>query len=190
MLLVASYYDSAFTRQFALRLRSSVESLGMKCRLFDRSERPELRAPSGWKPRAILGALEAYPEDDVFLVDPDSVMNRRPDILMEEKDYDAAVHYDVETLDATGPVYFRNSARSKRMLRVWREINRALPEKPDLENLSRVLSHPQGKIELRRLPVTYAWVERLHRQRYPRARPVLTHFWTDGLLSTRIKVAR
>jgi hypothetical protein len=38
--------------------------------------------------------------------------------------------------------------------------------------------------------VTYAWVERLHRPRHPSLRPVLTHFWTDGMISTRFRAAQ
>jgi hypothetical protein len=189
-MLIASFYDTVFTRQFALRLRAGVERLGIKCRLFDRSERPALSGKSGWKPQALLETLEAYPTDDVLLVDPDSLLNRRPDILLDETDFDAALHYDVDTLAASGPVFVRNNERSLRMLRVWADVNRAVPEKSDLENFSRVLSHPLCPLEVRRLPVTYAWVERLHRTRHPAGRPVLTHFWTDGLITTRIKLAQ
>ena len=189
-MLVASFYDTVFSRQFALKLRASAEALGIKGRIFDRSTRPELGGKSGWKPEALLNTLEAYPEDDILLVDPDSVLNQRPDILLQEKDFDAAVHYDQNTLAPSGPIFVRNNERARRMLSVWKDLNRALPEKSDFENLSRVLSHPLCPVEVRRLPVTYAWVERLYRSRHPAARPVLTHFWTDGLITTRIKVAQ
>jgi len=96
----------------------------------------------------------------------------------------------VETLAHSGPLFVRNNDRVRRMMEVWRDVNRALPEHGDLENLSRVLSHPQCPLVVRRLPVTYAWVERLHRVRHPKLRPVLTHFWTDGMISTRFRAAQ
>jgi hypothetical protein len=189
-MLIASCYDTVFAKQFAMRLRAGAESLGLKCRLVDRSTRPGLQGKAGWKPEAVLALLDDYPADDLLLVDPDSAFNRRPDILLDEKDFDAAVHYDVDTLAPSGPLFLRNNERARRMARVWRDVVRAIPEKSDYENLSRVLSHPLCPLEVRRLPVTYAWVERLHRPRRPDARPVLTHFWTDGLITTRIKVAQ
>jgi hypothetical protein len=189
-MLIASFYDNAFNKQFAVRLRATAEALGIRCRVFDRSERPGMEGKSGWKPEALLQTLAAYPGDDVFLVDPDSVLKRRPDILLNEQDFDAAVHYNVETLVPSGPLFVRNNDRVRRMMEVWRNINRALPEHEDLENLSRVLSDPQCPLEIRRLPVTYAWVERIHRKRHLSARPVLTHFLTDGMISTRFRLAR
>ncbi|HLY09932.1 MAG TPA: hypothetical protein VKW04_11560 [Planctomycetota bacterium] len=189
-MLIATFFDNVFSKQFALKLRASSESLGIKCRIFNRSARPGLEGKSGWKPDALLELMKGYPADDVFLVDAESVLNRRPDILLDEKDFDAALYFDVETLAPSGPLFLRNNERARRMMNVWSDLNRALPENSDAENLSRVLSHPLCPLEVRRLPLTYAWVERLHRQRYPTGRPVLTHFWTDGLISTRIQVAQ
>ncbi|HEV3029075.1 MAG TPA: hypothetical protein VG457_15970, partial [Planctomycetota bacterium] len=117
-MLIASFYDTAFTRQFAWRLRATAEGLGIKCRVFDRSRYPGMDGKSGWKPEAVLRTLAAYPGNDVFLVDPDSVLNRRPDILLDEHDYDAAIHCDVETLAPSGPLFVRNNDRVRRMMEV------------------------------------------------------------------------
>jgi hypothetical protein len=189
-MLVAAFYDSAFGREFAFRLRTSVESLGIKCRIFDRMAKLSLRAKSGWKPEALLETLSAYPGEGVFLVDPDSVLNRRPDILLDERDFDLALHYDVESLVPSGPIFVRNSDRGRKLLRSWQEVIRKDPETSDLDNLTQVFSDRRSPLEVRRLPVTYAWVERIHRRRHPSARPVLTHFRADGSISTRLKVLR
>jgi hypothetical protein len=76
------------------------------------------------------------------------------------------------------------------MLRDWQALNRAEPGATELETLSQVLSRPASVVRVRRLPVTYAWVERLHRDVYPSANPVIVHFKTDGLLSSRIRIPR
>jgi hypothetical protein len=69
-------------------------------------------------------------------------------------------------------------------------MNNAFPGHSELENLSQVLSRPGLGLEVRRFPVTYAWVERLHRTSYPHARPVINHFRTDSLITGRIRVAQ
>src|SRR5258706_14778994 len=101
-MLITSFYDNAFSRQFAVRLRRSSESLGIKCRLFNRTERGKAPPGTGWMPKFLFDTLKAYPDDDLLLIEPDTSIHRRPDILLDEKDYDVAVHYDSETLAASG----------------------------------------------------------------------------------------
>jgi hypothetical protein len=73
------------------------------------------------------------------------------------------------------------------MVQEWHMLNGALPEHSESENLSRVLSQPKPCLDVRRLPVTYAWVERIDRERHPSALPVVTHFKADSV-STRIRI--
>jgi hypothetical protein len=47
-----------------------------------------------------------------------------------------------------------------------------------------------GQFAIRRLPVTYAWVERVHRPQYPEAKPVLVQYRTDALISSRIRIKK
>jgi hypothetical protein len=76
------------------------------------------------------------------------------------------------------------------MVRDWQALSRSQPDETELETLSQILSRSNSDLEIRRLPVTYAWVERVHREIHPRANPVIVHFKTDGLLSSRIRIPR
>jgi hypothetical protein len=69
----------------------------------------------------------------------------------------------------------------------WGEQNESFPEHSDLENLSQVLAQPPSALIVRRLPVTYAWIERQHRKHHREAQAVIVHYQTDGMISTRIK---
>ena len=189
-MLVACFHGNPFEKQFAVRLRSSAESLGIKCRLFDRTDLKDLPASGAWKPKALLGVLESYPQDDVLLLDPDTGLNRRPDILLDEKDFDAALRYDGDALQPGGPIFVRQNPRMRRIMKEWDHLTRTFPETPELNHLSRLLGQSRSSIEVRRLPVTYAWVEGVHREKHPRALPVVTHFRTEGMISTRMKVAQ
>jgi hypothetical protein len=181
---ILSSIGDAFDGQFALRLRSSARTLGLDCELFERSQsdRPRLSA-------LIRGLSEAKGED-VLYVDPDAHLLRRPDILLDEKDYDVAVYYDSKTLELSGPIFVRGGSRGAALLMEWSTLQDVLPEFGEMENLSRVLSRPGLRLDVRRVPVTYAWVERQHRSIHPKASPIIVHFKTDGLLSGRMKVAR
>jgi hypothetical protein len=187
-MLVATFFDDAFSRQFAFTLRTSAKSLGIPCMLFPRAGNPGLADKAAWRSRALLRLLEAHPNEDVLLIDPDSVIHRRPAILLDEQDYDVAIHYDVETLAVSGPIFIRRNELARRMVRMWSDFNRSFPEMDELENLSRLLGRSHLPIAVRRLPVTYAWVERLHRDRHPSASPVITNFLTDHLITGRIRI--
>jgi hypothetical protein len=162
-MLVASFYDSASTRGLALRLRTSVKALGLECGIFDRSGRPGIDGESGWKAEALLRTLAEHPDRDVFFVHPGSVLIRRPDVLLDEVAFDVAVYYDLATRLPSESLFVRNSERVWRTLRAWHYAGRRHPEHGDRETLSQVLDDPAHRLDVRRLPVTYDWVERLHR---------------------------
>ena len=185
---ILSSIGDAFDGQFALRLRSSARSLGLDCELYDRA-----RNPRGRERTRLSALLRGYAEckgEDVLYVDPDAHVIRRPDILLDEKDFDVAVYYDSKTFELSGPLFVRGGSRGAALLGEWSTLHDALPEFSEMENLSRVLSRPGLNLRVRRFPVTYAWVERQHRTTHPKALPVIVHFKTDGLMTGRMKVAR
>src|SRR5579859_2414138 len=184
---IVSYSGDQFDGQFALRLKKSARALELDCELY--------RWPRETKPHddrirylTILRSLSGRSPEDVLFVDPQSQFLQRPDVLLDEKDFDIGVYYDSRTLAVSGPLFLRHTPRLETFLSEWGELQQSFPERSDLENLSQVLAGPRTKVEIRRLPVTYAWVERVHRAQYPEAKPVLVEYRTDGLLSSRIKI--
>ncbi len=187
---IASSYGDAFDGQFALRLRESARAFGIECDLFEKAKREGNRECGRMKRRTLLRSLAEHPGDDVLFVEADAQLHQRPDILLDEKDFDIGVYYHSRTLEVSGPVFLRNTARVVPLIREWGAMNQALPETSELENLSQILSRPSLRLEVRRFPVTYAWVERLHRSAHPHARPVICHFKTDGLITGRMRIAQ
>jgi hypothetical protein len=185
---ILSSIGDAFDGQFALRLRSSARSLGIDCELYDRSR--SSRGRDRTRLSALIRGLSEAKGEDVLYVDPDAHLLRRPDVLLDEKDFDVGVYYDSKTLEPSGPIFVRGGSRGAALLGEWAALQDALPEFTEMENLSRVLSRPGLRLDVRRIPVTYAWVERQHRRVHPKAFPVIVHFKTDGLLTGRLKVSR
>ena len=187
---ICSYYSDAFNGQFALRLKDSARQLSLECDLF-KWEQVDAEAESARvRSRLLAGALVERQGEDVLFVDPEAQLQRRPEVLLDERDFDVGIYYDSQTLDISGPIFLRNNARTLKLLRDWQTLNREEPLSTELETLSHLLSRPRLGVQVRRLPVTYAWVERLHRDVHPAARPVIVHFKTDGLLSSRIRLPR
>lgn len=183
---IVSYSGDQFDGQFAMRLKKSARALDLDCELY--------RWPRETKPHAdrirsltLLRSLSGRVPEDVLFLDPETQLLRRPDILLDEKDFDVGVYYDSKTLEVSGPLFLRNSPRTPDFLAEWGEWNERFPEQGDLQNLSQLLAKPRTPVVVRRLPVTYAWVERQHRAAYPDAQPVLVHYRTDGLISTRLE---
>jgi hypothetical protein len=187
---ISTFYGDAFDGQFALRLRESARILGIESSVFkwgkSRSEADRSRLRS----RLLAQTLLEQRDEDILFVDPDAQLLRRPDVLLDEKDFDVGVYYDSETLEVSGPIFLRSNPRVLRFVRDWQTLGRAEPELTELETLSHALSRAGSDLEVRRLPVTYAWVERLHRDVHPKAAPVIVCYRTDGLISSRIRIAR
>jgi hypothetical protein len=188
--LISSYYSDPFDGQFALRLRESARLFSLECDLFKWEKGNAEADRTGLRCKLLARNLLERPGESVLFVDPEAQLYRRPDVLLDEQDFDVAVYYDLHTLDVSGPIFLRNNARTIRMVRDWQVLNRTEPDATELENLSRLLSRAGSDVQVRRLPVTYAWVERLHRELHPTARPVIVHFKTDGLISSRIRLVR
>jgi len=189
-MLISTFYGDAFSGQFAIRLRESARVVDVECSLFkwggDGSEADKARLRS----KLLAKTLTERPDESVLFVEPDAQLLRRPDILLDEEDFDVGVYYDSHTLEISGPIFLRNNDRVRRLVRDWQALSRSEPDATELETLSQLLSRSNSDLEIRRLPVTYAWVERIHREIHPRANPVIVHFKTDGLLSSRIRVPR
>ena len=185
---ISSYYSDAFNGQFALRLKDSVRNFSFECDLYkwEQGDGDSTRVRS----KLLARTLTERRGEDVLFVDPEAQLQRRPDALLDEHDFDVGIYYDSRTLEISGPIFLRNNPPTLQMLRDWQALNRAEPGATELETLSQVLSRPGSAVRVRRLPVTYAWVERLHREVYPSASPVIVHFKTDGLLSSRIRIPR
>lgn len=189
-MLISSFYADAFDGQFALRLKESARLFGIECDLFKGARGGAEADKARMRSRLLARNLLERPGENVLFVDPDAYLQRRPDVLLDEKDFDVAVYFDMSTLEVSGPIFFRNNSNALRLLRDWQVRSRSEPDVPELESLSRLLSRPGFPLAVRRLPVTYAWVERLHRDVHPTANPVIVHFKTDGLLTGRIRVRR
>jgi hypothetical protein len=189
-MLISTFYGDAFSGQFAIRLRESARVIDLECSLFkwgkDGGEADKARLRS----KLLARCLAERPDESILFVEPDAQLLRRPDIFLDEDDFDVGVYYDSGTLEISGPIFLRNNDRVKRMVRDWQALSRVETDATELETLSQILSRPGSEVEIRRLPVTYAWVERIHREIYPRANPVIVHFKTDGLLSSRIRIPR
>jgi hypothetical protein len=175
-----------FERQMALRLQKSARILRLECDLCRWSgdfqpSRERLRFVT------VMRTMTEHPGADLLYVDPDAQLLRRPDILLDETDFDVAVYYDSRTLAVSGPLFLRRNPRVEAMIAAWAERNEAFPEDSDLETLSVVLAQPPPGLVVRRLPVTYAWVERKHRKAHPDAQPVIVHYKTDGMISTHLR---
>jgi len=185
---IASFYGDAFEGQFALRLKDSARAFEMECDLYQETKPGGLRERGRMRTKTLLRCLAEHPGEDVLFVEADAQLHRRPDILLDEKDFEIGIYYDTGTLAISGPVFVRNSPRVVPLIREWRALNHAFPENSELENLSQVLSRPGFGLEIRRFPVTYAWVERVHRASHPQARPVIYHYQTNGHRTRRIGI--
>jgi hypothetical protein len=188
--LISSYYSDPFDGQFALRLRESARLLSIECDLFKWDKGAAEADRAGLRCKLLARNLLERPGENVLFVDPEAQLQRRPQVLLDEEDFDVGVYYDLRTMEITGPIFLRNNSRTIRMVRDWQVMNQSDPDASELENLSQLLSRPGSEVQVRRLPVTYAWVERLHRELHPTARPVIVHFKTDGLITSRIRLAR
>ncbi len=186
---IVSYSGDQFDGQFAIRLKKSARALDLDCELY---KWPRETKPHNDRIRylTLLRSLSGRAPEDVLFVDPESQFLQRPDVLLDEKDFDVGVYYDSRSMAVSGPLYFRNTPRMESILAEWGERNQSFPEDSDLANLSQVLAAPRTKIEIRRLPVTYAWVERQHRSQYPDAKPVIVQYKTDGLISTKLRLKK
>lgn len=183
---IISTSGDRFERQFALRLQKSAAALDLP---FELCRWKDDYLPSKDRVRflTLQRVLAEKPGADLLYVDPTAQFLRRPDILLDEKDFEVGVYYDSKTLDVSGPLYLRRTPRVESLIAAWGDCNKAFPEDSDQENLAQVLASPPAGLEIRRLPVTYAWVERRHRRLYPEAQPVIVHYRTDGMISTRMK---
>jgi len=175
---ITTFARDAFEGQFALRLRACCRAFGLDIDLFtapaEQGPLPFVRLPS------LVRSLRASKGEDVLYVDPDAQLLRRPAVVLDEKDYDVGLYCDSRTFETSGPIFLKNSPRLGPLLKEWDAANRAHPERPELENLSRALAGPGHSLTVRRLPVTYAWVESLHRRTHPNAQPVIVHFRLDA----------
>jgi hypothetical protein len=130
--------------------------------------------------------LTERPGEDLLYIDPAAQLLRRPDVLLDEKDFDLAVYYDSSTPVASGPLFLRRNPHAEAFLAQWGVLNEKFPKYPTSRTCRRCSRSPSGLI-VRRLPVTYAWVEERHWKSYPDAQPVIVHYHPDGMISTRGK---
>jgi len=189
-MLISSFYSDAFDGQFALRLKDSAKQLGFECDLFKWPKGGAGTAQAMLRSRLLSRSLGEHRGEDILFVDPEAQLHRRPDVLLDEDDFDVGIYYDLQTLDISGPIFLRNNARTIQLVRDWQALTLAEPDAGELDTLSQILSRPSSPVQVRRLPVTYAWVERIHRDLHPSANPVIVHFKTDGLISSRIRIPR
>jgi hypothetical protein len=183
---IISTSGDRFDKQMALRLQKSAKALELDFELI-RWTGEFLPSRDRLRFLTLQRVLTERPGEDLLYIDPAAQLLRRPDVLLDEKDFDLAVYYDSSTLVASGPLFLRRNPHAEAFLAEWGVLNERFPEVSDLENLSQVLAQPPSGIIIRRLPVTYAWVERQHRKSYPDAQPVIVHYQTDGVISTHGK---
>src|SRR5687768_16228688 len=146
-MLISSFYGDAFAGQFALRLKGSAKHFDIECDLFKRADGASEADRSRLRSRLIARNLTEHPAEDILFVDPDACFQRRPDILLDEKDYDVGVYYDLTTLEVSGPIFIRNNAAARRLLTAWQALSRSEPDATEYETLSRILSRPGFPLE-------------------------------------------
>jgi hypothetical protein len=171
---ITTFARDAFEGQFALRLRSCCRVFGLDLDLYTASA--EERLLPFVRLLSLVRSLRASRGEDVLYVDPDAQLLRRPAVVLDERDYDVGLYCDSRTFETSGPIFLKNSPRLNPLLREWDAANRAHPDRPELENFSRALAGPGHSLTVRRFPVTYSWVESLHRRTHPTAQPVIVHF--------------
>jgi len=180
---ITTYAGDAFEGQFALRLRETCKAFRLDLDVFGPGDGDAPRHST--RLRCLLRSLQAAGAQDALYVDPDAQILRRPEIPMDEKDFDVGVYYDSKTLVMSGPIFLRNTPRVSPLLREWGQANQEHPERTEYENLSCALGGPGHSVTVRRFPVTYAWVDRLHKKAYPTAAPVIIHFKPESLITGR-----
>jgi hypothetical protein len=185
---ITTYASDAFEGQFALRLRETCRAFRLDLDVFGAGEGDNPRHST--RLRCLLRSLQTPGAQDVLYVDPDAQILRRPEIPMDEKDFDVGVYYDSKTLAMNGPIFLRNTPRIMPLLREWGIANQAHPDRSEYENLANALGGPGHSVTVRRFPVTYAWVDKLHRKTYPTAAPVIVHFKPEHLITGRFTLPR
>jgi hypothetical protein len=186
---IISTSGDRFDKQMALRLQKSAKALELDCELV-RWTGEFLPSRDRIRFLTLQRVLSERPGEDLLYIDPAAQLLRRPDVLLDEKDFDLAVYFDSSTLAASGPLFLRRNPHAEAFIAAWGVLNEAFPEDSDLENLSQVLAQPPSGLVIRRLPVTYAWIEARHRKNYPDAQPVIVHYQTDGMISTNGKKSK
>lgn len=180
---ITTFAGDAFEGQFALRLRETCRAFRLDLDVFGPADGDGPRHST--RLRCLLRSLQTPGGQDALYVDPDAQILRRPEIPLDEKDFDVGVYYDSRTLAMSGPIFLRNTPRVMPLLKEWGLANQQHPEESEYENLSRALGGPGHSVTVRRFPVTYAWVDRLHRTQYPTSAPVIVHFKPEGLITGR-----
>jgi hypothetical protein len=101
-MLISSFYGDAFDGQFALRLKDTARAFGIDCEFFRWSRERGDGDKNGLRCKLLTRHLVTRPGEDVLFLDPDAQLHRRPDILLDEKDFDVAVYYDTGTMQVSG----------------------------------------------------------------------------------------
>ena len=97
-MLISSFYGDAFAGQFALRLKGSAKNFDIDCDLYKWENGASEADKSRLRSKLLARNLLEHPTEDVLFVEPDACFQQRPNILLDEKDYDVGVYYDLGTL--------------------------------------------------------------------------------------------
>ncbi len=102
---ISSYYSDAFNGQFALRLKDSVRNLSLECDLH-KWDQGEVGADSTRvRSKLLARSLTEHRREAVLFVDPEAQLQRRPDGLLDERDFDVGLHDASRPLDITRPIF-------------------------------------------------------------------------------------
>lgn len=161
MTLFTSYYTNDIYKRFGARMVDSALALGLNVECLEEKSRGDWYADRQMMPQFLLDRLTAHPwETGICWVDADALFHQRPEILMDEPDFDIAGYYDQQAKEVFWAVlYFRNNDKTKRALEAWALEVRRAPAIPHHGTYSRAMkSVPDMKGFL--LPVEYCCIRR------------------------------
>lgn len=173
MIVIGYFTDEKYGR-LARRMGRSAEEVGLTCQLYSFEDLGSWQLNVNQKPKAILRALQEYPDQDVLYVDADAVFRQYPKEL-EAVDKDLAVWFH-GPWSVSGTVFVKNRPGGREIVEAWIKECDAHPDQhDDAVNLYEVLKR-LGRTRAHRLPPSYYWMADSMRARFPTAVPVIEHF--------------
>lgn len=179
MIVCAFYTDDAYWRS-AQRMRASAEEHGLTVDIHRIVDQGSWEKNVAMKPAFAAQMLGAHPGQDILLVDTDAVFRRSPDALLKpEFPEPVALFFAGNGRPSSGTIFLRSTKSAMTFLKIWDKLIRETPDQPgrpaEFEALVRITTKPRV-VSIKHLGPEYFWVDRIMRQQYPGAEPVIEHF--------------
>ena len=181
--LVVSFYTGGVYRHLADRLAESCESYGLECEIEQREDLGSWVFNCGQKPTCILGMLEFY-DRDLLWVDADAEFVSEPGDL--DLDCDLGFHLTQNERHMSGTLLIRNTEASRVMLEAWIEQQALFPNVPDEDGM-RVVIRGSETLRTAQLDPGYVYVYDVWKDRYPDCKPIILHKQASRLYIERAR---